>query len=448
MAMNRYRRSNSQLRMLLAKAGWTGQEFANAVNRAAAEAGVRLHYDRTSVAHWLAGVRPRPPVPQLIAEALTRGLGRPVTVAEAGLDPPPPARNGALNTDPAAELTRLVGQQTEADTVAYRLRALDVPGWPPPLPPRRRAARETTTPMDAGVLGTAEAMARVFSASDKAFGGGSTRLALAGYLACDIAPRLLIPSRPSVRTRLYKVAGQLAYLCGFMCFDDELHGFGEHYYLTALSLAAEAGDQICYAITLREMSVQAQTLGHCSQAVHLAEAAVTTGKIADPLRRAFLYGRLATAYAACRDPVRAIANLTAAERGLDRASSGPPLIGNYHLASLAHQEAEVRTLLGDAAGAADALVRSLRCRPVTERRARALTLAQLAELQLSYGHLDEALRTWHLFLCDYPHLMSRRADKALANMRAMLRPHARLPAVKALLSHAGASVGTGTGNSA
>ncbi|MGH3312942.1 MAG: helix-turn-helix domain-containing protein, partial [Streptomyces sp.] len=76
---------NAPLRLLLAETEWTQEAFARAIGRAAAEAGVRLGYDRTSVAHWLRGARPSPRVQGFIAEALSRRLGRPVTVTQLGM---------------------------------------------------------------------------------------------------------------------------------------------------------------------------------------------------------------------------------------------------------------------------------------------------------------------------------------------------------------------------
>jgi hypothetical protein len=290
---------------------------------------------------------------------------------------------------------------------------------------------------DAGVLRSAELMARVFSANDRAFGGGSARLALAGYLSHDLGPRLDAPVRPSVRGRLYALAAQLVYLCGFMYFDDEIHGLGQRYYLTALSLAAEANDKVSYAVTLRAMSVQAHLLGHHREAARSAEAAVTVGKRANPMRQAFLHGQLAVAQATVGDRSAALASMTTAERSLDRATStAVPLIGACHVASLAHQQAVVRALFGDRKGAADALLLSIRNRPAVERRARAITVARLAELQLGHGHLEEAVRTWHRFLDDYPLLLSGRIDTALRNLRSLLRPHGNQPAAAALLARA------------
>ncbi|MEV0386857.1 hypothetical protein [Nonomuraea sp. NPDC050643] len=113
-----------------------------------------------------------------------------------------------------------------------------------------------------------------------------------------------------------------------------------------------------------------------------------------------------------------------------------PLIGVYDHAALASEEAEVRYLLGDIPGAISALHTSLRHRPTTERRSRAILLARLAELQLRAGRLDQAITTWHHFLDEFPALSCGRAITALKTMRACLRPYARSPAAASVLHHA------------
>jgi len=436
--MTSRRRPNERLRALMAEARLTGQELAGLVNRAGAEAGFRMHYDRTSVSHWLAGTHPRSPVPELLAEVISRALNRPVSLAEAGLRVAGPTAGDHLaGPDPLAELSALWQARVRRAGVPYSLSALNVPSWPPLVPAQPRTAHDAPPPTAMEVVETAESLARVFSDCDRTLGGGSVRRALGGYLSHDLVPRMRDPGSPAVGRRLHAVGGRLAYLCGFMCFDDELHGLAQRHYRVALSLAAEIDDQAGYAITLREMSVQARLLGHHDEAVRLAEAAVITGKAVDPVRRAFLHGQLAVALAAVGDRARAMTSLAASERFLERATStSAPLTGAYHLASLAHQEAAVRNLLGDTQRAASALALSIRYRPDSERRARAITLARLAELQLGHGHLDEAVSTWHKFLGDYPYLSSGRADTALAAMRALLRPHTRHAGVTALLRRA------------
>ncbi|MGW4627740.1 hypothetical protein [Streptomyces rubiginosohelvolus] len=300
---------NRLLRGLLAEAGWTEDFLARQVNAVAAESGVVMRLDRRSVTHWPAGRRPRSPVPELIAEAVSRGLRRPVGLADLGLAGPAtgpavreereprPRSRAAVDRSPDAEappgdagsvLTGLA-QSSESrrrmlSATAYRVAALDVPGWaqaaagPPglrPWPDPSCAQR-----LEPGQVATAEQMVRLFSDLDDSFGGGHARAELSCYLAFDIAPRLRAAGTPALRRRFFTAATQLTYLAAFMCFDDGCHGLGQQYYRAALRLSGENNDPAGYAVTLRGMSVQAQSLGHRQHAVGLAESAATVSRAA------------------------------------------------------------------------------------------------------------------------------------------------------------------------
>jgi hypothetical protein len=446
------RERNFPLRDALAEAGWTGQQLATAVNEAGREIGLTLSYDRTAVSHWLAGTRPRLPTASLVAEVFSRRLGYPVTVGALGLAPPAaqapaealtPGLTEPEREDVASALAALAESHGTAALnagrqPAYSLAALAVPGWPhraallsgPPAPERGGNA------VTAADVAAAEHLARLFATCDAAFGGGYVRSAAAFYLAADLSPKLRAPAHPARRRKLLAVTTEIAYMCAFTCFDDQLHGLGQRYYRAALRLAAENGDQAAYAVTLRGMSVQASSLGHRQEARRLAEAAADNVRRVAPSRQAFLLGQLAVARAADGDRTGALASLAEAERRLDQATSGGPLIGAYHPASLAHQQAAVQSSLGDKAGAIAALSASIRHRPGAERRARAVTLAALAELQLAVGHLDESVGTWHRFLDDYPYLRSGRVTTALYALRSHVRPYTRNAAARALMLRA------------
>lgn len=437
---------NTMLRGLLAEAGWTEEAFARAVNVVGAEAGVSLRYGRSSVAHWLSGMCPRPPVPEFIAEVFSRKLRYPVPITATGLVKPVRSDSTSVVSARWWEMdvvSRLVvtGEDDGArgpvplENRGYRLVELTVPGWAELNGTRlgRSWIPESAEKVERWQLRSAAGMVGLFSDTDFAFGGGHARLALADYLAATIAPWLRAAATPAVRRELLTTASRLTYLCGFMHFDDELHGAAQHYYLTNLRLAAEAGDPTGYAVTLRALSGQARLLGHRREAVHLAEAAVRAASgTAGWQTSAFLFGQLAVAHAADGDRLQAIRHLCTAERHLDRAEDMPEPIGCCHAASLAHQQAAVRAKLGDRGGAIQALMVSVRHRPARERRSRAITLARLAELQLDEGDLEAACGTWQLFLQDYPHLRSGRVSRALATMRARLRPYGNSSAVIAL----------------
>ena len=92
----RTRPPNRALRALLEETEWTQTAFAHAITRLGAEIGIHLRYDRTSVAHWLRGSRPDPRVQHLMAEALSRRLGRRVAVTELGMRSNPGARGARV----------------------------------------------------------------------------------------------------------------------------------------------------------------------------------------------------------------------------------------------------------------------------------------------------------------------------------------------------------------
>jgi tetratricopeptide (TPR) repeat protein len=244
---------------------------------------------------------------------------------------------------------------------------------------------------------------------------------------------------------MLSVATELAYLCGFMCFDDEQNALAQRYYLAALKLSIENEDPLAYAVTLRAMSVQARALGHVREALYLAEAAIASvqdcGSEVSDLRRAAFYGPLAVAAAAQGDREAALAALNRAERlvggaGAEVGESRP--LGRYHAASHAYQEAAVRALFGDRSGAIRNLSESVRRRAADERRSRAITLAGLAELHLDQGHLDESIAACHAFIDDYPQLKSSRAQTALNHLTARLRAHAGNHSARQLLVRAAA----------
>jgi tetratricopeptide (TPR) repeat protein len=456
---------NGALRALLTESGWTEDLLARKVNALAAEIGRAIRLDRRSVSHWLSGRHPRPPIPGLIAEALSRRLGREITVAHIGMDarnhpqrqerhrtlaaadphlgggkPAQPKPTAAIDRNAVAVLRQLA-ETTDSDV--YRLAALVVPHWEEAVTrqPSRlagAAAPSAALPqLTADQVAAPERMVRAFSDLDSAFGGGHSRRALAAYLGHDLAPRLRAPANLALHRKMLSAATQLTYLCGFMCFDDEQHAMAQQYYRAALDMAAEAGDRGAYTITLRALSVQAHALGHHREALHLAEAATAGATKVPAEQQAFLFGQLAVAAAADGDRVRARSALGIAENRLSRATTDSP-VGGYHSAAMQYQQAIVRAQLNDLPGAISALTRSIRHRPPTERRSRSITLAQLGEFQLRRGHLEEAVATWHSFLDDYPHLRSGRAVTALATMRSRLIPFATNPAAARLMTRTAA----------
>ncbi|MCJ1676981.1 hypothetical protein MTF65_06410 [Streptomyces sp. APSN-46.1] len=461
------REPNGRLRTLLANARWSGQDFARAVNGVAAEAGLTLRYDRTSVSHWLAGTRPPAHVVALAAEALSRRTGRRVSAAETGLSrhSGPGTRDSPGGEPPGVDAFAAASPEAGArpDLGAGLLGEIPVysSAWRPPGPGPEPGPEpgpvsglvpglETPPPPTSAGQGgrdrigphhveAADAVLPVFRNADMMFGSGHARPALIAYLTTTVAPWLRADASPSVRHRLLGSTSRLAYTAGFLCFDSNQQGMAQAYYRAALRLGREAGDPRCHAPALRGMSVQAHHLGHRKQALELAEAAAREAPRLPDVQAAFVTGQLAVAEAACGDRRAALAHLTGAERMLERAGGQSAPIGDYHRAALAHQQAEALAALGDIKGAVAALTSSLRHRPPAERRARAITAARLAELHLQRGHLERACAAWHELLDTVPQLESARVADALRRMRGRLRAVRASGVVRPLLERAGVS---------
>ncbi|MGW0393337.1 hypothetical protein ACWDYJ_21040 [Streptomyces sp. NPDC003042] len=469
------REPNGRLRTLLADARWSGQDFARAVNGVAAETGLTLRYDRTSVSHWLAGTRPPAHVVALAAEALSRRTGRRVSPADTGL-----ARSGArrrARERPASDdagtpetTSRTPGRDgpLAADFGAGLFGEVPVyssswrPGDEPPTPTPTPSPVPAPAPARASAPGApayeapasgaaasgarlgqhhvaaAEALLPVFRNADMMFGSGHVRPAVTAYLTTTVAPWLRADATPAVRHRLLGAASRLACTAGFLCFDGNQQGLAQAYYRAALRLGREAGDPQCHAPALRAMSVQAHHLGHRRQAWELAEAAAREATRLPGIQAACVIGQLAVTEAACGDRRAAMAHLASAQRLLERATGQQAATGDYHRAALHHQEAEVLAALGDTRGAISALSASLRHRPAAERRARALTAARLAELQLELGHVERACATWHELLDTVAQLESARVGDALRRLRGRLHAVRGNRSARALLARVGA----------
>ncbi|MFI5617664.1 hypothetical protein [Streptomyces sp. NPDC051567] len=441
------RTPNQALRDLIGQARWSGAQLAREVNALAAEQQLVTRCDRSTVGHWLEGTVPRPPVPQLVAEVLSRRLGREVTAVEADLIRSGSPYSGVvaapLPRDVVDQLERLgmvAGNRALGRTVVFSLSALELPGWEgarapatgardtqaqPPAPAQGVGARLQGVGCGPPDVLAAQKLLDLFSRADATFGGGRVHDVLRAYLATSVVAWLRQRTSPAARRRLLVVAGQLCYLCAFAHYDTSLHGIAQRYYLIGAALLREAGDRVGYALCARGLSVQAHSLGHHEQAAGLAGAAVRIGLPYAPAhQRAFLLGQLAVAQAHRADQSSAARHLRAAERLLERATDGDTPIGSFHEGSLALQRASVARARSDHRQEAGQLHLSLRYRPRHEKRSLAVATALLAEAQLDLGHLDLACHTWRTFVAGCPDIDSSRARRHVRTMVARLRPYA------------------------
>lgn len=442
------RQPNRRLAALLAEAGWGPAQLAREVNGLGRAQGLTLSYDRTAVAHWLTGSRPRPPVPELVASAFSGRGGRLVTAEETGLtkarqaadDPLLPHRSGAGDT-----VDRLVALcRADADPVsragvtgsAYTLADLTALDWRPKRLPAVRSAGPSrqVTREDIQQLFR---MVQVFVDLMEFHGGAHGRSALVAYLADDASPLLVAPGPPALRRELLTGAGQLAHVVARMSMDAGHARLAQSYFTITLDLAGEADDRRLHAVTLRAMSIQALSLGFRKRAAHLADVAVdTAGPDADPSTQAFLLSQRAVTHAYARRRREAVSDLATAQAQHDRADGGTGPFTRYPRPGLDYQRGRALLALGEPAQAVHALTTAADARPEERHRSSALTRARLAGTLLTLGRLEEACIQWQVFLDHYPMLHAAPADQALRQLRTSLRGFHRQPHAAAVLRRA------------
>lgn len=300
------REPNLRLAALLAEAEWSAGELARAINALGTAQGLRLRYDRSSVAHWLGGTRPRGPVPELIAAAFTQRLRRLVTPADTALVPlrdptvllarTPPGGGAVHRLIDLCHTAADPNRRTFLMRTAYTLTSVSAPDWlaPPPVEPQDQRHAGAAGPQDVAAL---EEAAAGFATISQRYGGGHIRGALTAYIADQASYQLARPASAGLHRDLLTVVAQLTHLLADMTADDVLAGLAQRYSHLALAVAQEAGNRRQYAVSLRA-AARALRLGHPLYALRLAEAAVDAGgPAADSSALAFLLTQRALAHA-------------------------------------------------------------------------------------------------------------------------------------------------------
>ena len=413
------RAPNTALQQAIVLSGASYEALARDIRRIAAENGdLCSRANKSVIAHWVSGARPRPATARYLAEALARRLRRPISLAELGLvsDETAPVDAAALLTtlvDPVAAIAALgradVDRRTLlGNTAVYSLGALLLPLAGSEPAARAAAVRSRTSP----TVGMADVEAvrsviTAFNSADEKLGGGHGRTAVVEYLATDVAPYLQATyASDTTRSAMFGVAAQLAYLAGWKAHDLGMTGLAQVYYLRAADLAREAEPaQVAYC--MRILAHQAMDLGHHQHCVDLAEGALrlTTGRV-DPDTESLFLLTAARAYA----------------------TSG--------------SRRQARTmLLGDLSAAQEQFAAAARCwNPVTHPRIHALTLAELAEAQCRQGTVEAACATWNQAMDVMDGIRSARTRDAVTTLRGCLAPYRRrgLSAVQRLDARAAA----------
>ncbi|MFB7291109.1 hypothetical protein [Actinacidiphila glaucinigra] len=435
----RKRTPNPALAELLDQAKWTRTQMAQQVNRLGPQAGLQLTYDRTAVAHWIAGTPPKPEVRPLIVEALSRRLGRPVTHAEAGLEPAVSAA-GSDQPDTVEELIDLGRADMDPTRRGVLTATLFSAALTVPLFAQTARADEPVSPGKATTRIGASQVASVRSMTERIadildeFGAGHARPMAAAFLVNTVGPWLKAQASEDVHADMLAAASDLTYLTGWMAMYEKAHGLGQRYYVKALRLAGEAQDHVTFCRTLRGMSLQASNLGYGRKALELADSAAEAAPSAGPRLVAFLRGQQAHAASMVGATAQAHSRLREAETALAKADNRRDHVGGYDQTAYLFHVSHVLMEEGDLAGSIKALRQSIRLQPAQERQGRVHAYAVLAQRQLRHGHLDASVDSWGRFLDEYEHVSSVRGDDHFATMRTELERHRTARSVRELAS--------------
>ncbi len=457
-------RGNAGLAAVIAQTGWSHAQAARAFVRVAIESGATelAGVGKSHVTHWIGGSRPSGRAPRILCETLSRRLGRVVTLDEIGLGADaacwPAGPDWDVDTLVAlADLGRYdtdMDRRTVLGSAVYSTAALalpDDPWWARTA--ERGAARATPAArtVGRGDLDAVRDMVGLFSRVDQRRGGGHARTAVVQYLTSDVAGYLRghFPDG-RVRREMFSAASELAYLSGWMAFDNAEHAVAQSHFTLAVKLAAEADDPPMAGHVLRAMAHQAVDLGHPRQALGLAAASIDGPRYtqASPRERALLGVVHARALAAAGDRQAAAAALIRAEDDLAAASPGddePARVFFFGEASLAHETACTLRDLGDLPAATRQFRRSVATRKAaTFTRTHAVTLGYLGAVQARHGSLDEACATWSRSLDAMDGVRSGRTRQVVADMRAVLSQfrHRGIRAVTDLDARAAAYLST------
>jgi len=442
---------NEQFAAVLAESGISKTGLAKRVRDLAEAQRVKVPAtDHTAVERWLTGQKPRPATAKLVAQVLTRRLGRKVTESDLGFT--------AQVKDPAAALTyhHDVAAAIEASTDLFRSdvqrrrdflaeTTLTAAAFAVPTvryltaPPRRPTARAAGRRIGIEEVQAVRAVTTTFRTLDNRFGGGYGRSSVTAYLNDQAAPILKNASyTPEIGAAMHSAVAELMLVSGWMAYDLELHTIAAGYLIQGLSLTEEAGDLALGAEILAGMSHQAAYLGEPAEAVDMARAAGQFARRAgQPVLLAEALAAEAHGHALAGNPRSAIACLTAAEAALgtaDRAQA-PAYLDYFDAAYLAAKSAQTLRDAGDSAGAIEHAQRSLQMQQGYDR-GRVFNLVLLASAHTQAGQVDQAVATGSLALAQAHTLNSARTRHYVRDLARRLERYRDVPEVAAFRDHA------------
>ncbi|MEU6123581.1 hypothetical protein [Streptomyces sp. NPDC047123] len=323
--VNAEKRPNEMLTSWFVRSGWSKGELARQVNRRARQLGAHhISTDTSRVRRWLDGENPREPIPRILSELFSERFGCVVAVEDLGLRAAhrTPASSGVDLPWTGPQTVALISEFSRSDLMLARRgflgTSLALSAGPALIEPMQRwlvpapttapaeepdsAAQRRPARLSKPELDLLESTTVMFRQWDAQCGGGLRRKAVVGQLH-EVTDLLQEPQPEATSRRLFKVAGELAELAGWMSYDVGLQPTAQKYFVLALHAAKEAGEKPLGSYILSSMSRQMIHLGRPDDALELVHLAQYGSRdIASPRTQAMLYAMEARAYASMGQP--------------------------------------------------------------------------------------------------------------------------------------------------
>ncbi|MEU8560579.1 hypothetical protein AB0C45_03725 [Streptomyces cyaneofuscatus] len=373
--------------------------------------------DRSRISRWVnKGEQPRRPVPEFLAETLTRlcGLAGPLTLADIGLagaTASRPSHNWRSQTVVSAiiDTTRSDAVTDDAapivNTLLHGPQLIDaVQPWL--HLPDDGALPDATRPGRLGMSDVAaiQATTDIFRSLDNAHGGGLSWRAVVGQLHAVTDKARQGRVSDEVGRQLFVSVADLASVAGWMAHDVGRHERAQDYLLLGLKAAKQAGpDGAAIAGHLLNcLARQANHLGHPGDALDLVQLAqYGTRKLPPGRLRAMLCTLEARCHAVlgqlpdCGRALGAAEDALAAERDVSETPSWAAWFDSAEyqvtVGVCEHLAAEHDPNRGRRAARAIKMIQTGTAeRPDERTRSRAFDQIALARATLRAGHLDAA----------------------------------------------------------
>jgi hypothetical protein len=425
---------NTDLAKWLDQSGMSHKELARRVKSAAQSWGQpHVTPDATAVRRWLAGDRPRPPVPGILADVFSACLGYRVTAYDLGLGESGTAERSLAYNASFAVTVEAVADLGRADVDRRSF-----------LAAAPFAAAAAVGPSRDWLLGTLDQhpepgprvrledvvavrnMFGEFQRMDVLQGGGTGRLILAEYMNQHVFPLLRRTYTEEVRRALCEAAAEQTYLLGWMAYDNGEHGIAQRYLVQSLRLAEESRNPALGAHVLAGMADQATLLGSPEEGRRLAQAGrAGLGKGASPACLADLWALEARALAKLGDTTGTTHAVVQSESAYNRVRPGEEQEWAVFIdtAYLHGEYANAFRDLGDTDSAEQHARRSID-HARAQRRARrgAMSQAALAATHLQRGDLEAAHAVGLRTLTLSHQVKSSRCVEAVQDLQKRMRP--------------------------